>query len=374
MNFEEVVSENTNSSNSQFWKAIGIWMRNPHVVNRRILASQDLLVAEVTCNVLHIFQHVEKLQIKPDDFECALSGDVKYLLDILNITECCQLVQCTDSVVAVGDDKTYLHVRKLLPRNTQIFSYTLEFVFVDKGSASVTIFHRPIVSGKQSLGPENTAYKIQHREYVSMCINICKTDDNYGRSYDWLKFKFFPRLMKWMSSEDDTGPRITSLSLISVEKYTLLYNRLKEKYGTRMVNTWPENTDPAKYVYEDVAIATYLLLLWEKERQEKGIQELQTFVDLGCGNGLLVYILSSEGHSGTGIDLRRRKIWDLFPESTRLQVCEKYAAIINYLSELRYHLNPYISIITFVMLLTIYYNFYYNSISHINSNFLFHLY
>lgn len=329
MNFEEVVSESTNNSNSQFWKAIGIWMRNPHVVNRRILASQELLTIEVNCGVLDIFEHVEKLQIKPDDFECdTFMRDVEYLLDVLSIAKYCQLVQHTDPIDAAGDDKTYLRVRKLLPRNTQIFSTTLEFMFVDKGSASVTSFHKPIVPDRQSLGP-NTTYRIQHREYVSTCINVCKSDDaNYGRGCDWLKSKFFPRLMKWMDSENDTaGPRISSLGLVSVERYTLLYNRLKEKYGTRMVNVWPENTDPAKFVYEDVAIATYLLLLWEKERLEKGMRELQSFVDLGCGNGLLVYILSSEGHRGTGIDLRRRKIWNLFPESTRLEVCEEFARI-----------------------------------------------
>lgn len=325
MNFEEVVSESTNSSNSQFWKAIEIWMRNPHVVNRRILASQELLAVEVSCDVPDIFERIEKLQIKADDFERLSTGDVKYLLDILSIAEYCQSLQCTDPVEVVGDDKTYLRVRKLLPRNTQVFSSTLEFVFVDKGSTSVTSFHKPIVPGKQSLGL-STAYRIQHREYVSTCINVCKKDgDNYGRGCNWLKSKFFPRLLRWLDDENDTtGPRISSLGLISVEKYTLLYNRLKEKYGTEMVNVWPENTDPAKFVYEDIAIATYLLLLWEKERLEKGTQELQSFVDLGCGNGLLVYILSSEGHRGTGIDLRRRKIWDLFPQSTRLQVREKF--------------------------------------------------
>ncbi|XP_011163380.1 probable tRNA (uracil-O(2)-)-methyltransferase [Solenopsis invicta] len=322
MNFEEVVSENTNSSDSQFWEAIGIWMRNPHVVNRRILASQELFTVPISCNILDIFKCIGKLQIQPDYFECeSSSGDAKYLLDTLGITEYRQSVQCTDLIETVNDDKTYLYVRKLLPRNTQIFSPTLEFVLINKNLASVTSFHKPIILDKLSLGP-NIVYRIQHREYVSMCIKVCKSDDgNYNRSCDWLKSKFFPRLMKWMDSKNDSaGPRISSLSLISVEKYTLLYNQLKEKYGVKMVNVWPENTDPAKFVYEDVAIATYLLLLWEKERKEKGIQELQSFVDLGCGNGLLVYILSSEGHKGMGIDLRRRKIWDLFPESTRLQV------------------------------------------------------
>ncbi|KAL0130855.1 hypothetical protein PUN28_002455 [Cardiocondyla obscurior] len=321
MNFEEIVSESTNSSNSQFWKAIEIWLKNSHVVNRRILASQELLVVEISCDVLDIFECVAKLQIKPDDFECNSSTDVKYFLNVLNIAKYCQLIQYTEPIETTNDAKTYLRVRKLLPRNTQIFSSALEFVFVDKGSISVTNFHKSIVTDRQPLGP-NIAFRIQHHEYVSTCLNVYKTDDgNYNKSCEWLKSKFIPRLMKWMNSENNApGPKINSLSLVSAEKYSLLYNQLKEKYGTKMVNVWPENTDPAKFVYEDVAIATYLLLLWEKERLERETQELQSFVDLGCGNGLLVYILSSEGHRGTGIDLRRRKIWDLFPESTRLQV------------------------------------------------------
>lgn len=66
-------------------------------------------------------------------------------------------------------------------------------------------------------------------------------------------------------------------------------------------------------MYEDIAIASYILLLW-------GEKKPVSYVDLGCGNGLLVHILNSEGHNGIGIDLRRRKIWDLYPETTKLQV------------------------------------------------------
>lgn len=45
----------------------------------------------------------------------------------------------------------------------------------------------------------------------------------------------------------------------------------------------------------------------------------QSFVDLGCGNGLLVHILSTEGHPGRGIDVRRRKIWDTYGPQTCLE-------------------------------------------------------
>lgn len=60
-------------------------------------------------------------------------------------------------------------------------------------------------------------------------------------------------------------------------------------------------------------------MIWEDERKQNETDQLQSFVDLGCGNGLLVYILSSEGHSGYGIDLRKRGIWDTYPSTTILK-------------------------------------------------------
>jgi len=88
----------------------------------------------------------------------------------------------------------------------------------------------------------------------------------------------------------------STLSLISIIKYSKTYQMLKEKYKD-MIKVWPEVTDPEKFVYEDVAIAAYLLILWEEERAERGLTAKQSFVDLGCGNGLLVHILSTEGVS-----------------------------------------------------------------------------
>lgn len=328
MDFEQIANESTNCSVSQFWKAIAIWMKNPHVVNRRILASQELLAIEVSCDILDTFERIKKLQIHSNDFERDLSsGNIKCLLDALNITEYYQLLEFTDSIETLNDNKIYMRVTKLLPRNPQIFSPTLEFVFVDKKSTNIVSFQKSIVQDKQSVGL-NFNYSIQHHEYTSTCVSVHKSEDE---NYEWLKRKFLPRFIKWMENENVTpsiNSKISSLSHVPVEKYSSLYNHLKKKYGTEMVKVWPENTDPAKFVYEDVAIATYLLLLWEKERQEKGTRELQSFLDLGCGNGLLVYILSSEGHSGAGIDLRKRTIWNFYPESTRLQVCESFAKTV----------------------------------------------
>ncbi|NXT23754.1 TRM44 methyltransferase, partial [Syrrhaptes paradoxus] len=133
----------------------------------------------------------------------------------------------------------------------------------------------------------------------------------------WLGNELLSKLAKWSVKQKPSEFKST-LSLISVAQYSRVYRDLKEKYK-EIVKVWPEVTDPEKFVYEDVAIATYLLILWEEERKEKGLTKKQSFVDLGCGNGLLVHILNNEGHSGRGIDVRRRKIWDMYGPETHLE-------------------------------------------------------
>ncbi|XP_059236066.1 probable tRNA (uracil-O(2)-)-methyltransferase isoform X2 [Mustela nigripes] len=135
----------------------------------------------------------------------------------------------------------------------------------------------------------------------------------------WLGEELLARLARWSVESKKSGFKST-LSLISIIKYSKTYQMLKEKYKD-MVKVWPEVTDPEKFVYEDVAIAAYLLILWEEERAELGLTAKQSFIDLGCGNGLLVHILSTEGHPGRGIDVRRRKIWDMYGPQTCLEVC-----------------------------------------------------
>ena len=82
---------------------------------------------------------------------------------------------------------------------------------------------------------------------------------------------------------------------------------VQAKYFDAIVNQWgTESTDPSKFIHEDLGIASYLMTLWKCEPRPL------RFADVGCGNGLLVYILTKEGFHGTGFDLRRRKIWDFF--------------------------------------------------------------
>ncbi|KAK6463241.1 hypothetical protein DFJ63DRAFT_114072 [Scheffersomyces coipomensis] len=98
------------------------------------------------------------------------------------------------------------------------------------------------------------------------------------------------------------------------------YISLKKKYSSDLVNSWSESTDPKKHVFEDLAIAAFLIEFWKILYKE---DEEFEFRDLGCGNGLLVYILNNEGYKGIGIDARARKSWIGYPESVQNNLKEQ---------------------------------------------------
>ncbi|KZT56294.1 DUF1613-domain-containing protein, partial [Calocera cornea HHB12733] len=131
--------------------------------------------------------------------------------------------------------------------------------------------------------------------------------------------------------------------LVPREAYQDLYLLLKRRHKHH-VSSWPLGTDPRKHVFEDVAIAAFLMLLWKADyppleqarpppagdgaaqaEAEEGAWRTWGrppggFVDLGCGNGLLVHILLQEGYTGYGVDLSARKTWATYPASTQQQL------------------------------------------------------
>lgn len=314
MDFQTIIRDENAINAAQFFKAINIWRRNPQTINRRILASIEILNIKVTCDILEIFKRVDALDVSAIVVEHQKDNiDNVKLLEALHISN--------QVAIATSDAKIHLYVAKQLPRMPHIFSTGIEF-FLWKGEDSCIInIHKPLFTHKQSLGAR-MAFMLQQGKDGFTSVSVCQANNiKCDLSIEWLKKKLLPCILKWARNE--TGIiqiPVSSLNLVSTEKYAKLYCKLKEKYSTKLIKNWPENTDPIKFVYEDIAIASYLLLLWEKERFEKGTNNLQSFLDLGCGNGLLVYILFNEGHRGLGIDLRRRKIWNLYPSETPLQV------------------------------------------------------
>ncbi|GAA5851819.1 hypothetical protein JCM9279_001896 [Rhodotorula babjevae] len=120
--------------------------------------------------------------------------------------------------------------------------------------------------------------------------------------------------------------------LVGKEDVQDLYQQLKDKYNTDllphspritfrwMLSAWRESTDATKHVFEDVAIAAWLIVLWRGMYADSGGKPPGGFVDVGCGNGLLVFILNAEGYSGYGFDLRARKSWSAYSPAPDLRV------------------------------------------------------
>jgi tRNASer (uridine44-2'-O)-methyltransferase len=111
------------------------------------------------------------------------------------------------------------------------------------------------------------------------------------------------------------------------------YSRLKEKYSQGLMDAWAEVTDPQKHVFEDLGIAAFLIEVWRDmytlpsaEMDQSGTAANKPpfpgFVDVGCGNGVLVHILLCEGYDGWGFDARKRKSWEVLTAETRKHLHE----------------------------------------------------
>jgi tRNASer (uridine44-2'-O)-methyltransferase len=121
------------------------------------------------------------------------------------------------------------------------------------------------------------------------------------------------------------------------------YARLKAKYAKALITGWVEITDPGKHVFEDLSIAAFLIELWADMYK---YTRFPGFVDIGCGNGLLVHILLKEGYSGWGFDARRRKSWATYSPKPQeyLQelvlvpsVIQKNSHVLDFTSEATLH-------------------------------------
>ncbi|GKZ19300.1 tRNA(Ser) Um(44) 2'-O-methyltransferase [Aspergillus brasiliensis] len=110
------------------------------------------------------------------------------------------------------------------------------------------------------------------------------------------------------------------------------YTRLKAKYAAELCQKWVESTEPSKHVFEDLSITAFLIELWrsmygavpaDEQTSTSSSTTFPGFVDVACGNGVLVYVLLMEGYEGWGFDARRRKTWSIFPESVQSRLTEE---------------------------------------------------
>lgn len=293
-----------------FWSAVEVWVKKPHVVNKRLCGATETESRDVD------LEDLRKLLGDNND-------DGELIQDVF------QFLCSGASPAHTHQDKPWTStVRTFIPKvNCYGAKQQKEVVLKDSDRQHVTF-----LPFEEDTAGESVSLKKCNIYQIRLCSQGCEqwalelhalTSDGWfsdGVAYprlSWLSSDLLPKLVRW-AAESKTSEFKSTLSLLPVEKYSLMYQQLKEKYKS-MVKVWPEVTDPEKFVFEDVAIATYLLVLWAEERAVRNLTAPQSFVDLGCGNGLLVHILTSEGHPGKGIDVRRRRIWDMYGPQTLLE-------------------------------------------------------
>ncbi|XP_023230797.1 probable tRNA (uracil-O(2)-)-methyltransferase isoform X1 [Centruroides sculpturatus] len=311
MMWESISPPSNEIEETGFWEALRVWIERPHIVNRRLMGVDicNTWTVEVDskersdeCVSDSVYESLRQECLTPD-------LNVRVILQKRYVLSSCQVDIWEENGNNSG---LFIQTRQLLPKQPSKFQIQQEIVILDRKERKVIFLSPCCLENNCSLTPE-----FDYRIILTDCnrIQLEKRSEHSevsnNHSVQWLQTCVLRKICNWAKQRNKTKP-IPSLSIIPISRYYSIYTRLKEKYWKKLIQIWPENTDPIKYIYEDIAIASYLLTLFELEKETKNISQKQTFVDLGCGNGLLVYLLISEGHSGIGIDIRKRSIWDLY--------------------------------------------------------------
>ena len=171
------------------------------------------------------------------------------------------------------------------------------YVF-ERGQDTARVFIAALPYRDASLSPHAVSFSLRSQKEIK--LEVCIQHQVYTHQLYLLQKHVTGRANGYKK-------RVHHDQLVPKGQFQDKYILLKERHEHWM-EEWSEKTDPKKYVIEDISIAAYLICLWENEAQHGK----QSFVDIGCGNGLLTHILTAEGYNGFGVDLAKRKIWDAF--------------------------------------------------------------
>jgi tRNASer (uridine44-2'-O)-methyltransferase len=210
-------------------------------------------------------------------------------------------------------------LKEFISKSNKIFS-NLKYIIVSDAEYENVLFH-PIIEDHQIKKYSSICFTHLIRydkaeSKLKLFIDADVLSEPNKKTYElqvkWLSDNLLPKLKNWClnikTDPEFTCTKLNTLTLYDdmVNDYTSLYQKLKEIYWHRFNSSWFDetNTSPEKFIHEDISIAAYLMLVWKHFEIR-----INNFVDLGCGNGLLVYILNDQGFRGYGVDMRKRKVW-----------------------------------------------------------------
>ncbi|RUS23177.1 hypothetical protein BC937DRAFT_91661 [Endogone sp. FLAS-F59071] len=274
-------------SEEMFWKVIDRWTNEAHLVipplsSVEIVSETTLETFDPTASTRTI---VRRLIPKRKEKDCEMEERVEYFRD----AEVSRVV--------------YTPMLEQAPDNSDPAAL-LPFYYPKVKSFGYSYIESGIGNSRES-----------HQSLIRLEILPFPSTDHFLPT-DKMRYaltQLFHKLYKWCVAEVvGYCKRVHHDIMVPKETYMATYAKLKDKYVEKWVRDWPEKTDPRKFVFEDIAIASFLISLWEMDRDEMYSDRKPAFVDLGCGNGLLTHILTCEGYDGVGIDLARRKVWNAF--------------------------------------------------------------
>uniref|UniRef100_A0A8R1DFG4 tRNA (uracil-O(2)-)-methyltransferase n=1 Tax=Caenorhabditis japonica TaxID=281687 RepID=A0A8R1DFG4_CAEJA len=202
-------------------------------------------------------------------------------------------------------EKSELAINKFIKAEYQKFSENaFEVSFYEE--EFLVRFYPVVLDGRQHPhfeSPYSIACRI-HDE-TSLQLQFFKPVDANEEHFTFMENTAFKIVATWLRTIDLSKTSRKTNALIDKESYVRNYREIRETFGRPICSQWTENSDPKKAVFEDCGIASYINSLVECDILPK----FKKYVDIGCGNGLLVHLLNKIGYTGYGVDVRQRHVW-----------------------------------------------------------------
>jgi hypothetical protein len=132
MSFLTVESEviSFDVSKEQFWKGLNVWIRSPHVENRRLCGVKTILNRKVV-EPASSHEIVEKL-IKAIEKDSTNSDDSTFVATTLEASgiKLCDVDSDTLHTEKPDDHSIWIKIRKLIPKNKTIYTACLEAIIL----------------------------------------------------------------------------------------------------------------------------------------------------------------------------------------------------------------------------------------------------